>query len=86
MLALALHRAGIAAHAGDAAALDLHGPRALGRVRAAVRFWLWMTGVLHRFPDQTEFDQKIQEAELHQLRTLPQAQAAIAATHVGLRS
>jgi p-hydroxybenzoate 3-monooxygenase len=79
-LALAL----IAAHGGDRAALDLYSPRALRRVWAAVRFSWWMTGMLHRFPGQTDFDQKIQEAELHQLRSLPQAQAAMAANYVGL--
>lgn len=73
-----------AAYQGDAAALDLYSPRALRRVWGAVRFSWWMTSVLHRFPGQTDFDQKIQEAELDQLRTLPQAQAAMAANYVGL--
>jgi p-hydroxybenzoate 3-monooxygenase len=43
-----------------------------------------MTSILHRFPGQTDFDQKIQEAELEQLRTLPHARAAMAANYVGL--
>jgi p-hydroxybenzoate 3-monooxygenase len=79
-----LSEALIAAHGGDPAALDLYSPRALRRVWAAVRFSWWMTSVLHRFPGQTDFDQKMQEAELDQLRTLPQAQAAMAANYVGL--
>lgn len=74
----------VAAFGGDRAALDLYGPRALRRVWGAVRFSWWMTSVLHRFPGQTDFDQKIQEAELDQLRTLAQAQAAMAANYVGL--
>lgn len=74
----------IQAHQGDPAALDLYSPRALRRIWGAVRFSWWMTSVLHRFPGQTDFDQKIQEAELDQLRTLPQARAAMAANYVGL--
>lgn len=74
----------IRAYQGDPAALDLYSPRALRRVWGAVRFSWWMTGVLHRFPGQTDFDQKIQEAELDQLRTQPQARAAMAANYVGL--
>lgn len=79
-----LSEALIAAHGGDRAALDDYSPRALRRVWGAVRFSWWMTSVLHRFPGQTDFDQKMQEAELDQLRTLPQAQAAMAANYVGL--
>ncbi len=79
-----LFEALIAAYGGDPAALDGYSPRALRRVWGAVRFSWWMTSVLHRFPGQTDFDQKIQEAELDQLRTLPQAQAAMAANYVGL--
>jgi p-hydroxybenzoate 3-monooxygenase len=74
----------IRAYDGEPAALDDYGPRALRRVWAAVRFSWWMTNILHRFPGQTDFDQKMQEAELDQLRTLPQAQAAMAANYVGL--
>lgn len=74
----------IQAHQGDVAALDAYSPRALRRIWGAVRFSWWMTSVLHRFPGQTDFDQKIQEAELDQLRTQPQARAAMAANYVGL--
>ncbi len=37
---------------------------ALARVWKAVRFSWWMTTMLHRFPDATAFDQRIQEADL----------------------
>jgi p-hydroxybenzoate 3-monooxygenase len=79
-----LSEALIRAYGGEPGALDDYSPRALRRVWGAMRFSWWMTGVLHRFPGQTDFDQKIQEAELQQLRTLPQAQAAMAANYVGL--
>jgi p-hydroxybenzoate 3-monooxygenase len=79
-----LSEALIAAHAGDAAALEQYSPRALRRVWGAVRFSWWMTSVLHRFPGQSDFDQKMQEAELDQLRTMDHARAAMAANYVGL--
>lgn len=68
----------------DAAALDQYGPRALTRIWGAMRFSWWMTTLLHRFPDQTEFDQKIQEAELRQLETMESAQVTMARNYVGL--
>ena len=79
-----LSEALIAAHAGDPAALDGYSDRALKRIWGAMRFSWWMTSILHRFPDQTDFDQKIQEAELHQLETLESAQAAMARNYTGL--
>lgn len=68
----------------DAAALDLYGPRALKRIWRAMHFSWWMTTLMHRFPDQTEFDQKIQEAELQQLETMEAAQVTMATNYVGL--
>ncbi len=41
--------------------------RALARVWKAVRFSWWMTTMLHRFPGTSDFDQRIQEAELDYL-------------------
>ncbi len=73
-----------AACAGDAAALDLYSDRALRRIWGAMRFSWWMTSMLHRFPGQSDFDQKIQEAELYQLETLETAQAAMARNYTGL--
>ena len=69
---------------GDAAALDHYGPRALARVWAAMRFSWWFTTLMHRFPGQTDFDQKIQEAELRQLETMASAQETMARNYVGL--
>ena len=69
---------------GDAAALDLYGPRALKRIWGAMRFSWWMTTLMHRFPGQTEFDQKIQEAELLQLEEMDSAQITMARNYVGL--
>ena len=73
-----------AACGGDPAALDLYSDRALRRIWGAMRFSWWMTSILHRFPGQSDFDQKIQEAELYQLQTLESAQAAMARNYTGL--
>jgi len=80
-----LHQA-LAAHylAGDSAALDTYSDRALDRVWKSIRFSWWMTGLMHRFPDQTEFDQKIQEAEIAHLRDQEDARRAMAINYVGL--
>jgi len=43
-----------------------------------------MTSMLHRFPNNSEFDLRIQEAELRFLQQSEQAQAALALNYVGL--
>jgi len=69
---------------GDPRGLDSYSNRALARIWGAIRFSWWMTQLLHRFPDQTEFDQKIQESELHQLEALESARRTMALNYVGL--
>ncbi|SPH18834.1 p-hydroxybenzoate hydroxylase [Defluviimonas aquaemixtae] len=69
---------------GDVQALDHYSDRALTRIWGAMRFSWWMTSLLHRFPDQSDFDQKIQESELHQLETLQSARATMAINYTGL--
>jgi p-hydroxybenzoate 3-monooxygenase len=49
-----------------------------------MRFSWWFTTLMHRFPGQTDFDQKIQEAELRQLETMASAQETMARNYVGL--
>jgi p-hydroxybenzoate 3-monooxygenase len=69
---------------GDRQALDRYSPRALARAWQAMRFSWWMTTTLHLFPDQSAFDQHIQEAELDHLERSTTAQAAMAEQYVGL--
>jgi p-hydroxybenzoate 3-monooxygenase len=69
---------------GDTAALDLYSARALDRVWKAIRFSWWMTTMLHRFPDQTAFEQRIQEAELDYIAGSKAAQASLAENYTGL--
>jgi p-hydroxybenzoate 3-monooxygenase len=57
---------------------------ALRRVWSAVRFSWWLTGLLHRFPDQTAIDQRLQETELSYLHHSDKAQAALSEQYAGL--
>jgi p-hydroxybenzoate 3-monooxygenase len=65
-------------------ALDAYSGRALNRIWKAVRFSWTMTQLLHRFPDQGDFGQRIQESELDYLSTSIAAQTTIAEQYVGL--
>ena len=73
-------------HYGEAsdAGLDAYSARALSRIWKAVRFSWWMTTMLHRFPEATAFDQKIQEADLGYLVSSDAAMASMAENYVGL--
>ncbi|WFP65903.1 4-hydroxybenzoate 3-monooxygenase [Mesorhizobium sp. WSM4904] len=66
------------------ARLDAYSAKALARVWKAVRFSWWMTTILHRFPENGEFGQRIQEAELEYLVHSKAASAALAENYVGL--
>ncbi len=65
-------------------ALDGYSARALRRVWKAERFSWWMTQLLHRFPDASAFEQKMQEAELSYLFQSRAAQTMLAENYVGL--
>jgi p-hydroxybenzoate 3-monooxygenase len=69
---------------GDPAPLRAYSETALVRVWGAMRFSWWMTSILHRFPEQSDFDQKVQESELDQLAQLPSAQQTMARNYTGL--
>jgi p-hydroxybenzoate 3-monooxygenase len=69
---------------GSSSEMDAYSSRALARVWKAERFSWWMTRLLHRFPDEGEFNQKMQEAELEYLAGSTAAQAALAENYVGL--
>lgn len=64
--------------------LTAYSGRALKRVWQAERFAWWMTGLLHRLPDQSGYDRRIQLAELDYLVASPIAQAAFAENYAGL--
>src|SRR6185437_10724409 len=50
-------------------ALNQYSASCLGRIWKAQRFSSWMTSLLHRIPDELEFDRKRQLAELDYLMT-----------------
>ena len=70
--------------AGSQAGLDAYSARALRRVWKVERFSWWFSSLLHRFPDQTAFERRMQEAELDLLRSSEAAQRAMAESYVGL--
>jgi p-hydroxybenzoate 3-monooxygenase len=79
-----LARALTAHYAGDDHYLSTYSDMALRRVWGSVRFSWWLTSLLHRFPDQTAFDQRAQEQELTYLSSSAAAQTALAEQYVGL--
>jgi p-hydroxybenzoate 3-monooxygenase len=69
---------------GASAELGHYSDRCLARVWKAERFSWWMTSLLHRFPDSTAFDQRVQHAELDYLVHSEAAMTALAENYVGL--
>lgn len=68
----------------DSEGIDRYSERALARVWKAERFSWWFSGLLHRYPDQSPFDLKIQQADLAFLRDNQAQQRAFAENYVGL--
>jgi p-hydroxybenzoate 3-monooxygenase len=56
----------------------------LRRVWKVQRFSWWMTSMLHRFPDENDFDQKRQLAELDYVTSSRAAAQSLAENYVGL--
>jgi p-hydroxybenzoate 3-monooxygenase len=66
------------------AGLDAYSAKCLARVWRAERFSWWFTSLMHRFPENGEFGQKIQEAELGYLVNSRAASLSMAENYVGL--
>jgi p-hydroxybenzoate 3-monooxygenase len=64
--------------------LNLYSEKALQRVWKSERFSWWFTSLMHRAPNQSHFDLKIQNAELEFLRSSSAAQQVMAENYVGL--
>jgi len=69
---------------GDSAGLDGYSARALARVWKAERFSWWMTALLHKFPENEGFGDRIQRADFDYLASSEAAQKALAENYVGL--
>lgn len=68
---------------GDRRGLDSYPERALARIWRAERFSWWMTSLLHRFPDDDPFRDRLQRAELAYLFDSEALQTALAENYVG---
>ena len=69
---------------GDDSGIDGYSERALARVWQAIRFSWWLTTTMHRFPDQSDFDQRIQESDIAYLEHSVAARTVLAEQYVGL--
>ncbi|MGR3312449.1 4-hydroxybenzoate 3-monooxygenase [Roseovarius indicus] len=69
---------------GESEGLDRYSETALERIWKTQRFSWSMTNLLHRFPEQSEFDLHVQAAELAFLSENEAAQRALAENYVGL--
>ena len=68
----------------DASLLESYSDTALKRVWTNVRISWWLTGLLHVFPEESDFDKKIRANDFHHLRKSQVAQAALAEQVVGV--
>lgn len=64
--------------------LEVYSRTALARVWKAMRFSWWFTATMHRFPAQSDFDQRIQDSEIAYLGQSRSAQRVLAEQYVGL--
>jgi p-hydroxybenzoate 3-monooxygenase len=69
---------------GDDSGLDSYSQKALARVWKAQRFSWWMTSMLHSFPENSTYDQRLQQTETEYLLSSDAAKAALAENYVGL--
>ena len=69
---------------GDDAGLDGYSEKALARVWKAQRFSWWMTTMLHCFPDNSPYEDRLQDTELSYLLSSDAAKSVMAENYVGL--
>jgi p-hydroxybenzoate 3-monooxygenase len=70
--------------AKDTGLLESYTQTALRRIWRAQWFSFWMTSMLHRFSDATDFDLRRQMAELDQVTSSPTAAKTLAENYTGL--
>ena len=69
---------------GNTRYLDGYSDMALRRVWGAERLSWWLTNLLHRFPDDSPFDERTKENQLDYLASSEHAQASLAEQYVGI--
>ena len=70
--------------ARDGAALDVYSSTCLKRVWRAEHFSWWMTTMLHRFPADDAFQQRLQRSQLQYVSSSRAGAASLAENYVGL--
>ena len=68
----------------DSGFLESYSQTALKRVWGAVRLSWYLTNLLHRFPDQSEFDLRMQESELEYVASNEAPMTNLCQQYVGL--
>ena len=69
---------------GQDSGLEHYSEKALARVWKAQRFSWWMTNLLHTFPEDSPYDQNLQETEMSYLLSSKAALTSLAENYVGL--
>jgi p-hydroxybenzoate 3-monooxygenase len=64
--------------------LESYSATALRRVWNAERFSWWLTNLMHRFPNDTAFEERTRENQLDYLASSDHAQASLAEQYAGL--
>jgi p-hydroxybenzoate 3-monooxygenase len=71
-------------HRNDMALLDAYSATCLDRVWKVQRFSWWMTSMLHRFAGHSDFERRVQLAELAYVTSSRAASTSLAENYVGL--
>jgi p-hydroxybenzoate 3-monooxygenase len=71
-------------HKRDDTGLENYSEKALARIWKAQRFSWWMTTLLHTFPDNIPYDNKLQQTDLDYLFSSEAALTSLAENYVGL--
>ena len=69
---------------GDSSGLDAYSEKALQRVWKAMRFSWSLTTMMHRFPEQSAYEHRMQATEMAILESSPTAQRLMAENYTGL--
>jgi len=69
---------------GDDSGLEAYSQKALARVWKGQRFSWWMTTLLHKFPENSDFDNHLQQTDLEYLFSSQKALGSLAENYVGL--
>lgn len=69
---------------GDNSFLERYSEDCLRRIWKAQRFSWWMTSLLHRFPESSPYERRLQQAELDYVTSSDAAATALAENYVGL--